>query len=93
MYFLGLENVVVRWIEAYLSGRVSRVQVIGEHSGAITMHSVVLQGSVMGPLRFLLFVNDLPGALETMTLLFADAVKMVTRRTQNMNLHCSLTAT
>ncbi len=52
----------------------------GEHSGAIPMHSGVLQGSVIGPLVFLLFVNGLPDVLETMTLLFADDVKMVTQQ-------------
>ncbi len=34
----GLGDTVVPWIEAYLSGRVSRVHVGGEHSGAIRMH-------------------------------------------------------
>ncbi len=38
------------------------------------------------------FVNDLLHILETMTLLFADDVKMVTRQTQNINLHSYLTA-
>ncbi len=47
---------------------------------------------MIGPLLFLLFVNDLPNVLETMTLLFADDVKMVTRRSQSMNLHSSLSA-
>ncbi len=40
------------------------------------MHSGGPQGSVIGPLLFLLFVNDLPDALEALTLLFADDIKM-----------------
>ncbi len=91
MKSFGLGDVVVRWIEAYTSGRVSRVHVGGEHSGAIPMHSGVPQGSLIGPLLFLLFVNELPNVLETMTLLFVDDVKMVTRRSQSMNLDHSLT--
>ncbi len=39
MKSFSLGVVFVRWIEAYLSGRVSRVHVGGEHSGAISMHS------------------------------------------------------
>ncbi len=78
----------MRWIEAYLSGRVSRVHVGGEHSGAIPMHSGVLQDAA-GPLLFLIF--DLPDVLDTLTLLFADDVKMMTRRSQSMDLHSSLT--
>ncbi len=83
---------VVRWIEAYLSGRVSKVLVGGKHSGAIPKHSGVPQGSVIGPLLFLLFVNVLPNVLETLTLLFADDVKMVTRRSQSKNIRSSFTA-
>ncbi len=53
MKFFSVGDVVVRWIEAYLSGRVSRVQVGGKHSGAIPMHSGVPQGSVIGQILFL----------------------------------------
>ncbi len=50
------------------------------------MRSGVPQGTVIDPIVFLLFVNDLPDALEALTLLFADDVKMITWRTQNINL-------
>ncbi len=46
---------------------------------------------MIGPLLFLLFMNDFLDVLEALSLLFADDVKMVTGRTQNMNLHISLT--
>ncbi len=51
MKSFGLGDVVVRWIEAYLSGRVSRANVGREHSGAIPVHSGVPQDTVIGPLH------------------------------------------
>ncbi len=92
MKFFGLGDVVVRWIEAYLPGRVSRVHVGGELSGTIPVHSGVPQGTVIGRLLILLFVNDLPDALQALTLLFADDFKVITPRTENINLHRSLIA-
>ncbi len=41
---------VVRWIEEYISDRISRIHVGGEHSGSILMHSGVPQGFMIGPL-------------------------------------------
>ncbi len=53
------------------------------------MRSSVPQGSLIGLLSFLLFVNDLPISLEALPLLFAVDVKMVTRRAQKMRTYRS----
>ncbi len=63
---LRLGEVFVRWIEAYFHGRVSKVHVGGDHTGAIAMRSGVPWGSLIGPQLFLLFVSDLPDALEAL---------------------------
>ncbi len=47
------------------------------------------QGSVIGPLLFLLFVNDLPSVINVIALLFADDVKMVSPRSQSNFLQSS----
>ncbi len=49
--------------------------------------------TVIGPLLFLLFVNNLSDFHNALTLLFEGHVKMVARRTENMSLHSPLTAT
>ncbi len=85
--FLGLCDAVVRWIEVHLTGRVSRVQVGGELSGAVSIRSGVPQSSVICPILFGNFVSDLPDALESPTLLFPDCVNLVTHRSQSISLH------
>ncbi len=65
---------------------------MGDECSGLESKSRAPQGSMLGPRLFFLFLNDLPDVLEALTLVFADDVKMVARRTQNMNLHSSLTA-
>ncbi len=53
---------------------------VKEISVTISIHSVVPKGSTIGVLLLIIFVNNLPDALEALTLLFADGIKAVTRR-------------
>uniref|UniRef100_A0A1X7VGL1 Reverse transcriptase domain-containing protein n=1 Tax=Amphimedon queenslandica TaxID=400682 RepID=A0A1X7VGL1_AMPQE len=63
-------------IKAYLSGRQQCVTVRGCQSGLLPVTSGVPQGSFLGPLFFILFINDLPGCtIHSNMLLFADDSK------------------
>ena len=55
----GIGNMVHSWMSSYLSGRTQFVRVDGASSRAETMQYGVPQGSVLGPLLFLLYSADL----------------------------------
>ena len=56
----GLRDVVVNWIQSYLIGRFQTVWIDHVFSDLIETYSAVPQGSILGPLLFLLNFNDLP---------------------------------
>ena len=72
------------WIETFLIGRTQQVVVNGAASSSTIATSGVPQGTVLGPLRFLLYINDLPDNISTSVRLFADDYILYTSiRTQN----------
>jgi hypothetical protein len=66
---LGLRNPL---FESYLENRMQRVVVEGQSSEWENIGSGVPQGSVLGPLLFLIYINDLTDDLESCPFIFAD---------------------
>ena len=60
------------WIKAFLLRRSQCVALEGEKSSEILVTSGVPQGSVLGPILFLLYINDLPKNINSQIRLFAD---------------------
>ena len=74
--FYGVSGNLISWIDNYLTDRKQRVVIENEASDWLPVTSGVPQGSILGPLFFLLFINDMPSmALSCSTALFADDAK------------------
>ena len=72
----GMGNSLINWIEHWLTDRRQRVVVDGEVSSWKSVLSGVLQGSVLGPILFLVYINDLEEGVTGKILKFADDTKL-----------------
>lgn len=69
----GISGSLITWFTSYLSNRQQRVVINGRHSEWANIHAGVPQGSVLGPLLFLVYINDLVDVVQHCQIrMFAD---------------------
>lgn len=68
----GISGSLLEWFRNYLSGRAQRVVLNGSYSDWLFITAGVPQGSILGPLLFLIFINDIVDEIQATIKLFAD---------------------
>lgn len=74
---LGVRDPLLSWIRSYLSNRQQRVVIEGQNSEWVNINAGVPQGSVLGPLLFLIFINDITQDLACQSFLYADDTSLL----------------
>jgi len=69
---MGITGCAYKWFESYLSNRSQCVDIGGHFSSFLKLAISVIQGSTLGPLLFLCYINDFWSATTLFSVLFAD---------------------
>ena len=70
----GIRGNILHWLESFLHGRTQQVIVEGSKSSTCDVTSGVPQGSVLGPVLFLIYINDIIANIQSEIRLFADDI-------------------
>ena len=76
LQLLGIDGQLLSWISSFLTDRVMQVCVQGHYSSTKNVNSGVPQGSVLGPLLFLIYINYIGAKLSCSYKIFADDLKL-----------------
>ena len=74
LHHYGIRGDLLTWIKGFVSNRVQQVVVDSQQSNLTAVTSGVPQGTVLAPLLFLCFINDLPNGIMSKIKLYADDV-------------------
>jgi hypothetical protein len=69
---MRLNGTTHKWFSDYLSGRSQKVEINGTYSEPLDLDISVFQGSTLGPILFLCYINDFYSATSIFSVLFAD---------------------
>jgi hypothetical protein len=83
---LGIKDIALEWFRSYLSGRKQKVEINGCFSECRNLDISVLQGTILGPILFLCYINDIFTASELATFLFADDTQCLAENKNLMDL-------
>jgi len=72
----GIGGEILEWVADFLKNRRQRVVVKGEESTWENVTSGIPQGSVLGPVLFIIYINDMPDTLKSVCKIFADDSKI-----------------
>ena len=72
MGFIGFSEETTKWFESYLSNRKFKVHIKNTLLESGNLLCGFRQGSILGPLLFVLYINNIPQALDCELLLYAD---------------------
>ena len=89
----GFTEQLLGWMTSFLTGRVQKASINNNHSKWKQVESGITQGSVLGPILFVIYINDLPDIVSSKALLFADDTKIyrvITREDDHKELHKEL---
>ncbi|MFN9952520.1 MAG: RNA-directed DNA polymerase, partial [bacterium] len=72
LFKMGIRGVAHKWFQNYLAGRSQFVDIGGNRSNPLNIDISVIQGSILGPILFLCYINDFYSATSLFSVLFAD---------------------
>ena len=74
---IGFSNHTIGWFKSYVSNRLFRLNLENCYSDPSNITFGVPQGSILGPLLFLIYVSDMPQAVKSNLFLYADDSRLV----------------